>query len=106
MKRRTAASALASLALGSALILGGCGAPPMSAETRDVPRFEVDPSWPKLPPKWVFGQGSAESIDGRGHAWILQRPSTVRADQKDRVAPPVLNAVLGLGPVVTRAGSA
>src|SRR5829696_681358 len=57
---------------------------------RVVPRFEVDPAWPKLPAKWVFGQVSSVSIDERGHAWILQRPSSVRTDQKGRAAPPVI----------------
>jgi DNA-binding beta-propeller fold protein YncE len=33
---------------------------------------------------------SSVSIDDQGHAWILQRPSTVRADQKSMAAPPVL----------------
>ncbi len=60
--------------------------------TREVPRFEPDPSWPKLPAKWVFGQVSSVSIDERGHAWILQRPTTIRSDQKAKAmaAPPVL----------------
>jgi hypothetical protein len=57
---------------------------------RMIPHFEVDPSWPKLPSKWVWGQVSSVSIDGQGHAWILQRPSTVRNDQKGMAAPPVL----------------
>ncbi|MEN3354775.1 MAG: hypothetical protein V7640_2933 [Betaproteobacteria bacterium] len=73
------------------LVQSGCAStPPRTAQTREVPQFEVDPSWPKLPGKWVFGQVSSVSIDDSGHAWILQRPSTVRADQKDRAAPPVL----------------
>ena len=60
--------------------------------TREIPRFEPDPSWPKLPAKWVFGQVSSVSIDERGHAWILQRPTTIRSDQKARAmaAPPVI----------------
>ena len=60
--------------------------------TREVPRFEPDPAWPRLPAKWVFGQVSSVSIDERGHAWILQRPTTIRSDQKARAmaAPPVL----------------
>lgn len=62
------------------------------AQPRQVPRFEPDPSWPRLPAKWVFGQVSSVSIDERGHAWILQRPTTIRSDQKARAmaAPPVL----------------
>jgi hypothetical protein len=52
-------------------------------QTREIPKFEVDPSWPKLPGKWVFGQVSSVSIDAQGHAWVLQRPTTVRTDQKD-----------------------
>jgi DNA-binding beta-propeller fold protein YncE len=57
---------------------------------RMIPHFEVDPSWPTLPSKWVWGQVSSVSIDSQGHAWILQRPSTVRNDQKAMAAPPVL----------------
>ena len=62
------------------------------AATREIPHFEPDPSWPRLPAKWVFGQVSSVSIDERGHAWILQRPTTIRSDQKARAmaAPPVL----------------
>jgi DNA-binding beta-propeller fold protein YncE len=62
------------------------------AQQRMVPKFEVDPSWPKLPSKWVFGQVSSVSIDEQGNAWVLQRPTTVRADQKAKgmAAPPVL----------------
>jgi hypothetical protein len=57
---------------------------------REVPKFQVDPSWPKLPEKWVWGQVSSVSVDDRDHAWILQRPNTIRDDQKGRAAPPVL----------------
>ena len=54
---------------------------------RMIPHFEVDPSWPKLPAKYVWGQVSSVSIDSQGHAWILQRPSSVRNDQKSMAAP-------------------
>jgi DNA-binding beta-propeller fold protein YncE len=57
---------------------------------RMMPRFEVDPTWPKLPAKWVWGQVSSVSFDEQDNAWILQRPSSVRDDQKDKAAPPVL----------------
>jgi len=61
-----------------------------SRPAREVPRFQVDPSWPKLPAKWVWGQVSSVSVDDQDHAWILQRSGTVRTDQKGMVAPPVL----------------
>jgi len=57
---------------------------------RMIPKFEVDPTWPKLPAKWVWGQVSSISFDEQDNAWILQRPSSVRDDQKDKAAPPVL----------------
>src|SRR5262245_64743002 len=57
---------------------------------REVPKFQADPSWPKLPAKWVWGQVSSVALDERDHAWILQRPSTVRTDQKGMAAPPVM----------------
>ncbi|MDB5905806.1 MAG: hypothetical protein JWM26_4684 [Betaproteobacteria bacterium] len=82
---------IASLALAGTVLLAACAsAPSAQRQAREVPVFEVDPSWPRLPAKWVFGQVSSVSIDDRGHAWILQRPSSVRTDQKNSVAPPVL----------------
>jgi len=57
---------------------------------REVPKFQVDPSWPKLPAQWAWGQVSSVSVDDRDHAWILQRPRSVRTDQKEMAAPPVL----------------
>jgi len=79
------------LATGAVTIMDSEAAPaPAPKAAREAPRFEVDPSWPKLPPRYVFGQVSSVSIDDQGHAWVLQRPSSVRADQKDKAAPPVI----------------
>ena len=86
--KRSAVMALAAaIALSGHLTAASAQAP---APPRMIPHFEVDPSWPKLPSKWVWGQVSSVSIDSQGHAWILQRPSTVRNDQKGMAAPPVL----------------
>jgi len=38
------------------------------ARARDVPLFEVDPSWPKVPAKWKLGDASSISIDAQGNA--------------------------------------
>ncbi len=77
------------------VLIAGCAgqtdyAQTRQAQAREIPKFEVDPSWPRLPAKWVFGQVSSVSIDEQGHAWVLQRPKTVRTDQKSMAAPPVL----------------
>jgi DNA-binding beta-propeller fold protein YncE len=55
-----------------------------------APIFEVDPSWPKLPAKWVFGEITSIAIDSQDHAWALHRPGTVYPHQKGRAAPPVV----------------
>ena len=68
-----------------------------TAQTREVPMFEPDPSWPKLPSKYVWGQVSSVSIDNQGHAWILQRPSTVRADCR---SPLWIRTGGGVGPAI------
>ena len=74
------------------LIQAGLAAGDAAAQTRtrEVPKFEVDPNWPKLPDKWVWGQVSSVSVDENGNAWVLQRPSSIRTDQKGRAAPPVI----------------
>jgi DNA-binding beta-propeller fold protein YncE len=78
------------IVLGAAQLTIPVAAQAPQAKAREIPKFEVDPSWPTLPSKWVWGQVSSVSIDENGHAWILQRPSTVRADQKGKAAPPVM----------------
>jgi DNA-binding beta-propeller fold protein YncE len=84
-----ASSIAAALAAGTFTIMDSEAAPAPKA-AREAPRFEVDPTWPKLPPRYIFGQVSSVSIDEQGHAWVLQRPGSLRADQKDKAAPPVI----------------
>jgi DNA-binding beta-propeller fold protein YncE len=57
---------------------------------RDVPVFQVDPAWPKIPNNWVLGEVSSVSADAQDRIWVLHRPRTVRPTQKSMAAPPVL----------------
>src|SRR5713101_7774829 len=54
------------------------------------PLFQVDPSWPKMPSKWVFGLVSGVTVDSQqNHVWVVHRPRTVKPDQKSMAGPPV-----------------
>jgi DNA-binding beta-propeller fold protein YncE len=63
-----------------------------------APAFQVDPSWPKIPPTWILGQVSGIAVDSRDHVWIVQRPWSLNDDEKAanpeaeccRPAPPVM----------------
>ena len=55
-----------------------------------VPVFEVDASWPKLPNNWVLGGVAAVMTDRRDHVWILHRPRLVVKGQEANAAPSVL----------------
>src|ERR1700694_3256264 len=58
---------------------------------RQVPQFQVDPSWPKkLPNDWVLGLVSGVNVDAQDHVWVLHRPRTVKPEQKGNAAPAVL----------------
>jgi DNA-binding beta-propeller fold protein YncE len=49
----------------------------------DVPRFQVDPSWPKtLPNNWILGQASGVAVDDRDHVFVLHRPRSLTDDEK------------------------
>ena len=56
----------------------------------DVPKFSVDPAWPKIPNNWQFGQVASVSVDAQDHVWVLQRPGTLSPEEKPRAAPPLL----------------
>ncbi len=61
---------------------------PRAASTREIPKFELDPSWPKMPNGWVLGQVSSAAADEQDNIWILHRPRVVRPNQK--TGPPVM----------------
>jgi 6-phosphogluconolactonase (cycloisomerase 2 family) len=60
------------------------------AYAQSIPKFQVDPSWPKIPNNWQFGQVASVSVDAQDHVWVLQRPGTLEPEEKSRAAPPVL----------------
>jgi hypothetical protein len=53
-----------------------------SAQRSAAPSFQVDPFWPKMPPKWILGQVSGIAVDSRDHIWIVQRPWSLNDDEK------------------------
>jgi sugar lactone lactonase YvrE len=76
------------------VIAVGRHAPALTAAAqvpKQVPLFEVDPAWPKLPNNWVMGVVSAVAVDRHDNIWLLNRYRVgVPENMKDRVAPPVL----------------
>ncbi len=66
---------------------------PVRAQAQPVPRYEVDPSWPKLPlsDRWITGGLGGMCIDSRDHVFILNRQNVVPEDlDAARLAPPVI----------------
>jgi DNA-binding beta-propeller fold protein YncE len=72
------------------LIVDGPVSAQGSAPAAGVPKFQADPSWPKLPNNWILGEVSSVAVDRRDHVWVLHRPRTVPAEQQNRAAPAVL----------------
>ena len=48
---------------------------------RNLPEFEVDKAWPKVPPTWKLGDASSFAIDDKDNVWLLHRPRTVKAGE-------------------------
>ena len=83
------------------LAVAGCGSLPR-AKSDSVPRFAVDPYWPKpLPDNWILGQVSGIAVDKNDTIWIVHRPATLSTTEKGapknppgtrccKAAPPVL----------------
>jgi len=69
-----------------------------------MPVFQFDPSWPKipLPNNWALGTVTGVDVDEHEHVWIIHRPHTLLHNYEDglehnpptalccRMAPPVL----------------
>ena len=66
-------------ALGFAACLAAAAAPDGAPA---VPRYKVDPFWPKeLPHEWVMGQVGGLAVDAHDHVWVLQRPRSTTPDE-------------------------
>jgi DNA-binding beta-propeller fold protein YncE len=58
---------------------------------REVPTFQVDPSWPKVPSKWVLGPVSGLNVDSKDNIWVITRPrELVHPVEGKTVAPPIM----------------
>jgi DNA-binding beta-propeller fold protein YncE len=54
-----------------------------------VPRFAVDPFWPRpLPNQWLLGQVAGVAVDDRDHVWIVQRPRSLTEDERGAALSP------------------
>jgi Beta-propeller repeat len=58
------------------------------SRSRNLPEFEVDKAWPKVPPKWKLGDASSFAIDAKDNVWLLHRPRTLKPGEA--AAPPVV----------------
>src|SRR5712691_11217550 len=109
--KRAIGAAVACVALAAGVVAGSHKATAsQSAKTpaREVPRFEADASWAKIPNGWVFGQVASAATDEQDHVWVLHRPRVVRPEQK--TGPPVMefdaagNYIQGWGGAATATG--
>src|SRR5687768_13518120 len=55
-----------------AILLAQFGALGLHAQTRQAPKFEVDPMWPKpLPNHWILGPVVGLAVDSRDHVFVV-----------------------------------
>jgi DNA-binding beta-propeller fold protein YncE len=90
MRAAATAVAILTMASGQASLAQTTPAPNGEASAAGVPKFKVDPSWPKVPSKWQLGWVASVSVDADDHIWVLQRPGTLDPKEKALAAPPVI----------------
>jgi DNA-binding beta-propeller fold protein YncE len=95
-------STLAGAAIAAALLSPVIAPDAVRAQEAAVPRFQVDPFWPKpLPNKWILGQVSGIAVDRFDRIWVVHRPSTL--NERERAAeqnPPTAKCCVAAPPVL------
>ncbi len=92
----------------TAFALGACAigqqepVPVRSAMPGTIPKFAVDPYWPKpLPENWILGQVAGIAVDRDDHIWVVHRPSTLVDDEKGaQLNPPTTKCCKAAPPVL------
>ena len=92
---------LQALAFAALAVLPG-NALAQAKSTKNVPRFEPQPFWPKpLPGNWILGQVSGIAVDHNDNIWIIHRPSTLLDDEKGaQKDPPATKCCTAAPPVL------
>jgi DNA-binding beta-propeller fold protein YncE len=83
----------------AACLLAGAWVP---APAQQMPRFAVDPYWPKpLPDNWIMGEIGGIAVDTRDHVWVYQRPRSLTDDERGAaLTPPVSKCCIPAPPVL------
>lgn len=93
---------LAGLFMSLTFLFLGCPLP----IAQDVPRYKVDPFWPKeLPNNWIFGQVTGITVDSDNHVWVLSDPSSVPKDDAAAAQIPPWSQCCIPAPAVTEFGA-
>jgi DNA-binding beta-propeller fold protein YncE len=73
-----------------------------TAAAQGIPRFEVEPGWPKpLPNRWILGEIGGLAVDARDHIWVYQRPRSLTDDERGAaVDPPTSKCCVPAPPVL------
>jgi hypothetical protein len=67
----------------------------------NVPVFEVDPFWPKMPEKFLLGPVRGVAVDVQDHVWLAQDGSSLQADYLGAAAnPPRAECCMAAPPVM------
>ena len=59
-------------------------------QAQALPQFEVDRSWPAVPPGMKIGDASSMAVDAQDRVWLLHRPRTLKPEDAKNAAPPVV----------------
>ena len=70
------------LGIGQGILEKRAAAQDKAGAKVQVPRFEVDPTFPKaLPNHWYQGMSIGVGVDANDHVWIVHRPDSVNANE-------------------------
>ena len=101
MKRAIWTRGAAMIAVAGLVAAIGCAQQPAQMGSGAVPRYRVEPFWPKpLNSNWIFGQVSSVAVDSRDHLWVLHRPATLLDDEKGAQKQPPANRCCIAAPAV------
>jgi hypothetical protein len=90
MKRSTLTRAILVAAATFAAAQAQSLTPAQAQAARALPMFEVDKSWPKIPPQYKIGDASSFAVDAQDNIWLLHRPRTLKDPDFAMAAPPVM----------------